>query len=93
MYGKFLKKGIGMVAFVTALKMAVFPLVVFGVYRYLYPTETSRSRCFLAGMPVAVTTFVIAEKFKLNTALVGNAIVFATLLAFVTGPLILTIFK
>lgn len=93
MYGKFLKKDIAIVSFVTALKMVAFPLIVFGVYRYFYQDGNIEIPVLLAGMPVAVTTFVIAEKFKLNTALVGNAIVFATLLSFVTAPVILLIFK
>lgn len=93
LYGKFLKKDLHMVMFITALKMVAFPLIVFGVYRYFYQGGNIEIPVLLAGMPVAVTTFVIAEKFKLNTALVGNAIVFATLLSFVTAPIILLIFK
>jgi len=93
LYGKFLKKDLHMVMFITALKMIVFPLVVFGIYAYFAKGVSADMPVLLATMPVAVTTFVIAEKFKLNTALVGNAIVFATLMSFITAPIILLLFK
>ncbi|OGM97198.1 hypothetical protein A2532_02745 [Candidatus Wolfebacteria bacterium RIFOXYD2_FULL_48_11] len=73
--------------------MIVFPLVVFGIYAYFAKGVSAEIPVLLATMPVAVTTFVIAEKFKLNTALVGNAIVFATLMSFITAPIILLLFK
>ena len=82
-----------MVMGITAVKIVAFPLIVFGIYRYAYAGSGVEIPVLLAGMPVAVTTFVIAEKFKLNTALVGNAIVFATLMSFVTTPIILLLFK
>lgn len=93
LYGKFLKKDLHLVAFIAAVKMIVFPLIVFGVYIFFNKGGFVEIPVLLASMPVAVTTFVIAEKFKLNTALVGNAIVFATLLSFITAPLILLILK
>lgn len=93
LYGKFLKKDLHMVMFIAALKMVAFPLVVFMVYRALDQGAHPEIPVLLASMPVAVTTFVIAEKFKLNTALVGNAIVFATVISFITTPIILLLFK
>lgn len=93
LYGKFLKKDIAMVMGIAAMKMLMFPLVVFGLYSYFNGGMHMDVPVLLASMPVAVTTFVIAEKFKLNTALVGNAIVFATVLSFITAPIILMLFK
>lgn len=93
LYGKFLKKDLHMVMFITGLKMVVFPLIVFGVYRYFNQDGYAEIPTLLAAMPVAVTTFVIAEKFKLNTTLVGNAIVFATVLSFIASPIILVLLK
>ncbi|HAS95501.1 TPA: hypothetical protein DCS99_03740 [Candidatus Wolfebacteria bacterium] len=93
LYGKFLKKDLHMVMMITGLKMAVFPLIVFFTYQYFGKGEQGELPVLLASMPVAVTTFVIAEKFKMNTALVGNAIVFATVVSFITAPIILVLFK
>lgn len=94
LYGKFLKKDLHMVAFITALKMFAFPLVVLGVYAFAgRGVSAAEIPVLLASMPVAVTTFIIAEKFRLNTALVGNAIVFATVISFITTPIILLLFK
>ena len=39
-------------------------------------------------MPVAVTTFVIAEKFNLNKELVGNSLFISTVLSFIVIPII-----
>lgn len=93
LYGKFLKKDLHMVMFIAALKMTAFPMVVFGTYYYFNRGGHVEIPVLLASMPVAVTTFVIAEKFKLNTTLVGNAIVFATVVSFITAPIILLLFK
>lgn len=94
LYGKFLKKDLHMVAFITGLKMLAFPLVVLGVYVFAgRGVSVAEIPVLLASMPVAVTTFIIAEKFRLNTALVGNAIVFATVVSFITAPIILVLFK
>lgn len=93
LYGKFLKKDMHMVMFITALKMIAFPLVVFGVYGYFTKGQSVGIPVLLATMPVAVTTFVIAEKFRLNTTLVGNTIVFATVVSFIISPIVLMVFK
>lgn len=93
LYGKFLKKDLHMVMLIAGLKMVAFPVIVFGVYQYFNQGGLIEIPTLLASMPVAVTTFVIAEKFKLNTTLVGNAIVFATVLSFITTPIILLLLK
>ncbi len=93
LYGKILKKDIGKVAMITALKMIAFPVIVFVLYRALYGQGSAEIPVLLASMPVAVTTFVIAERFKLNTTLVGSAIVFSTIMSFFISPIILLLFK
>lgn len=93
LYGKMLKNDIGKVVLVTTLKMIAFPLIVFGLYRVLYGQGNVEIPVLLASMPVAVTTFVIAERFKLNTTLVGSAIVFSTIISFFISPIILVLFK
>ena len=93
LYGKFLKKDLHLVISIATIKMILFPLIVFGTYIYFGKGGDVEIPVLLASMPVAVTTFVIAEKFKLNTALVGNAIVFATILSFITTPIILLLLR
>lgn len=93
LYGKMLKKDIGKVVLITTLKMVVFPVIVFTLYRVLYGHGDGEIPVLLASMPVAVTTFVIAERFKLNTMLVGSAIVFATVMSFFISPIILLLCK
>lgn len=93
LYGKMLKKDIGKVAMITGLKMVAFPIIVFVSYRLFYGQGNVEIPVLLASMPVAVTTFVIAERFKLNTTLVGSAIVFSTVMSFFIAPVILVLFK
>ncbi len=93
LYGKMLKKDIGKVVMITVLKMVAFPVVVFALYGVLYGHGDIEIPVLLASMPAAVTTFVIAERFKLNTTLVGSAIVFSTIMSFFVSPIILLLFK
>lgn len=89
LYGKFLKKDLGLVFFVSFLKIICFPFAVFLVFSYFSKTESFQISTLLSSMPVAVTTFVIAEKFYLNKDLVGNSIFISTVLSFLIIPLIL----
>ena len=93
LYGKMLKNDIKKVVLITALKMAAFPLIVFVLYRMFYGQGDVEIPVLLASMPAAVTTFVVAERFRLNTTLVGSAIVFSTIMAFFVSPVILMLFK
>lgn len=93
LYGKMLKKDVGKVMMITALKMVAFPLIVFMLYRLMYGQGSVEIPVLLASMPVAVTTFVVAERFNLNTTLVGSSIVFATIMSFFVSPIILMLFK
>ncbi len=93
LYGKMLKKDLGKVILITTLKMVAFPVIVFALYRLMYGQGSAEIPVLLASMPVAVTTFVIAERFKLNTTLVGSSIVFATIMSFFVSPIVLMLFK
>ncbi len=44
---------------------------------------------FQAGMPLAVTNFVLAEKYDLDKALIANSIFMTTLLSLFTIPLLI----
>mgnify|MGYP001619630534 CR=1 FL=1 len=92
LYGKFLKKDLGLVACSSILKLAAFPVFIAAVYFYLFKVSNFQVAALLASMPTAVTTFVISEKFKLNSALVGNVILASTILSFIVVPLIVYLF-
>ena len=92
LYGKFFKKDLGLVACSSILKLAAFPVFIAAVYFYLFKVSNFQVAALLASMPTAVTTFVISEKFKLNSALVGNVILASTILSFIVAPLIVYLF-
>mgnify|MGYP001566021250 CR=1 FL=1 len=92
LYGKFLKKNLELVFFVSSLKLVLFPLAVIFISFYFFKRVDFKVLTLLSSMPVAVTTFVIAEKFHLNKDLVGNSIFISTVLSFLIIPLILFLF-
>jgi len=67
------------------LKLMVFPLFVFLILKKFGqvsgPTNISS---FLAAMPTAVSTFVIAEKFGLDEKLVADSLLITTALSVIT---------
>ena len=93
LYGRVFKKDIGKVALITVIKMIVLPVSAFALYKLFYGQGNVEIPVLLASMPVAVTTFVIAERFKLNTTLVGSSIVFSTIVSFFIVPIVLLLFK
>src|SRR3990167_7843728 len=66
LYKRFLKKDLGKVIFVSSLKMVAFPLIIAIYPLYFFKINDSNTFILLASMPVAVTTFVIAEKFNMR---------------------------
>ena len=89
LYGKFLKKDLGLVFSVSFLKLVLFPLAVAFAPLYFFNRIEFEILTLLSSMPVAVTTFVIAEKFHLDKDLVGNSIFVSTIFSFLVIPLIL----
>ncbi|MEK7617826.1 MAG: AEC family transporter [Patescibacteria group bacterium] len=68
-----------------ALKLIVFPIFTFYILRqFNQPLVPSQISMFLAAMPTAVSTFVIAEKFELNQALVADSLLITTALSTIT---------
>jgi predicted permease len=60
---------------------------------YAISAADLRVLILLSSMPVAVTTFVIAERFNLDKALVGNTILVSTILSFIVAPLIIFLLR
>lgn len=92
-YGRFLKKDINQVLLVSLFKMIVAPLVVFVGVFYIFNTNQPEILILLSSMPVAITAFVIAEKFNLDKAFIGNAIIISTIFSFIMAPVIIFLFS
>lgn len=88
-YGRFLKKDLRQVLLIAFLKMVAVPAVALLVAFYLYGAEEVKVLVLLASMPVAITTFIIAEKFSLDKNLAGNSIIVSTVISFIAAPLII----
>lgn len=99
LYGRFLKKDMGWVLFVSLLKLIVFPLIVVGGFLLIFGNAAlmmspiAKVLTLLSSMPVAVTTFVIAERFNLNKTIISSAILISTIASFVIAPLIIFLFS
>lgn len=88
LYGRFLKKDLGLAFFVSFLKTVCFPAAIFAIFYYFFKFDNFQILTLLSSMPVAVTTFVIAEKFHLNKELVGNSLFISTVLSFIIAPIV-----
>ena|SRR3989344_665604 len=93
LYKRFLKKDLGKVIFVSSLKMVAFPLIIAIYPLYFFKINDSNTFILLASMPVAVTTFVIAEKFNMDKDLVGNSIFISTIFSFIVTSIIFVFIK
>jgi len=64
------------------LKMAVLPIIAYFVFSN-FDTESNifNSSVLMAGMPVAITAFVLSDEYKLNKENVSIAILVSTVLA------------
>ena len=90
LYKRFLKRRVGLVVSASLLKVVVMPLglLALGVSGTLL--SWTPLLVIIAAMPIAVTTFVVAQQFKLDETLVSNALLVSTVLSFVTIPLIIS---
>ncbi|MEK9154658.1 MAG: AEC family transporter [Patescibacteria group bacterium] len=92
-YKRFLMNDLKEVLFISFLKIIVFPLIIIAVSFYFFENNDLRVFALLASMPVAVTTFVISEKFNINNGLVGNSIFISTILSLITSSVLIFILK
>ena len=93
LYGKFLKKNLGLLALSSFLKTFGFALFIIALNLFLFKIPNLKIFVLQSVMPVAVTTFIISEKFKLDSDLVANSILVSTILSFVIVPFIVFIFS
>ena len=90
--GRFTREVVWFAALASSVKLLAFPALIFVadvlVGGGIREVGTSM---LLAAMPVAVTTFVIAERFNLDQSLVASSIVMSTMASVVTIPLVLAL--
>ena len=88
LHGKLVKDKMGFVMLSSILKVIIFPLFVAAISLLVFKSGDPKTAILLSSMPVAVTAFVISEKFRLDGALVGNAILVSTILSFLIIPIV-----
>jgi predicted permease len=86
------KNNIGILLLVSFFKLLVFPLGAILVSLYVFKQGDVKVLTLLSSMPVAVTTFVIAEKCGLDEKLIGDSILVSTILSFFVVPIIVFFF-
>lgn len=92
MYNRFSKDAFVLSLFSSFIKMIFFPVIILIILSAQFGFHARPEFYLLGAMPVAVTAFVISEKFKLNQALVGGAIFISTLLSFILIPIAASFF-
>lgn len=82
-HGKFSSSHRFAAALAASVKLAALPAFVYVLAGNAGIADSAgmQASVLLAAMPTAVTTFVIAEKHKLDTALIANAILIGTALS------------
>ncbi len=100
LYGRFSKINVGWAIIVSFLKLIIFPLIIIGGFLLFFKggavsnmPSIAQVVILLSSMPVAITTFVIAEKFNLNKDIISGAILISTIASFVIAPLVVFLFS
>lgn len=90
MHGRFLKSHARLSLVTAGIKLLAFPAFVWlFVSGFTVHSAGGNISLLIAGMPAAVTTFVIAEQFELDEEFVANSIVVSTVFSIVTISLLL----
>lgn len=90
-YGKYSKTNFKLLAYASTVKLILIPIFVFFFLKWIQPDLFIVNSAFLlAGMPAAATTFVLAEKFKLDKTFVAEGLLVTTALSFVSISILLS---
>lgn len=84
-HGKFIRRHLGLVGMSAVLKLMIFPIFV-ALLAYIFRVASYQASIatIFAGMPTAVTAFVVAEKYQLDKGFVANCIIISTIASLVT---------
>ena len=92
MRGKFVKSHLNLSVYASALKLLIFPLFAVVVAKIFGVSQTAATiTALVSSMPVAATTFVIAEQHKLDGPFVANTILTTTVISLFTISLFLAV--
>jgi hypothetical protein len=85
----------GQLAFATLLKLAVFPALVWGLALWVVPLEPmwAALAVLMAGTPIGAGSFVLAERYGIDTGETSTAIVVTTALSVPTLAFLLIRFS
>ncbi len=85
------KKNLKWSFIISFLKMIVLPVLAVLISLYIFRNHNIKVLALLSSMPVAVTTFVIAEKFGLDKELIGDSILISTIFSFIIAPIVISL--
>lgn len=90
LYGKFSHEHLGPSLLVVGLKLAVFPLFLFAIWKNFFPFVGGFEASLIAvAMPTAVTVFVIAERYNIAPKFIAHVILLTTVISIATIPVAL----
>jgi predicted permease len=85
LHGRFMRHHLAQAWLSVVLKLVLFPLFLFlASFAFVLPGHQAGISALLAGMPTAVTAFVVAEKYKLDESFVASCIVLTTVVSLFT---------
>jgi malonate transporter len=91
-HGKWLKRDQNLLVGASALKFILLPWIMWlALSRSGQPVIAQHVSVLLAGMPVAVTAFALAEAYKLDEVWVAASMLLTTVLSVATIPIWLTL--
>lgn len=86
------REGLRLSLSISAIKLLLQPLVVFGLARLLdLPALETRVVVLLASMAVGANVYLMARRFKVLEGAVAGSLLLSTVLAALTTPLVLTL--
>jgi predicted permease len=92
LYGSIEKRNIGKVALISTLKLIILPIIVLSISILLGFSGKQKSVTILeAGMPIAITTFVLAEQFDMEKKMVANSIIITTIISILSVSIMLSL--
>lgn len=93
LHGKFIRRHFGLSVLSVMLKLILFPiLLAAAAYAFNFPKTQVTISALMAGMPVAVTAFVVAEKYDLDKTFVANCIIMSTVASLISISILLLAF-
>lgn len=87
-----IREGLKLSSTICIIKLAVLPLVVYGLARLLnLPTLETYVVVLLGSMSIAINCYIMSRQFNLLQAPIASSLLISTILSSITTPLILAI--